>query len=123
MFQQRELREAITYASEGGQALHLHVFLGPRAPNCFKRDIAAGKQIAHLFDHDHRRLVETVKQLGVNVVRVERIGTPRQHVDLCGRPLEKALTLCQSNVGGNQWSVSPAQSTSVTTRLPQQKPQ
>lgn len=90
-FQQREIREAIMHAAEGGQALHLHVFITPGCPRCFKRDVEAGKQIAHLFDHDLKRLVATVKRLGVRVVRVERMGTPRQHVDLCGRPLEKAL--------------------------------
>lgn len=90
-FEDREVREAIAYASAGGQAVHLHQTCGPGAPACFRRDVAAGKDIAHLFDQDADRLVTTVRRLGVRVVVVEREGTDRQHVDLCGRPLERLL--------------------------------
>lgn len=91
VFQQKEIREAIQHAGTGAQALHLHRFLTPRAPSCFKRDVEAGLPIAHLFDQDHRRLVATAKRLGVKVIRIERMGTPRQHIDLCGQPLRRAL--------------------------------
>jgi hypothetical protein len=91
VFQVRELKDAIAYAAAGGQALHLHRILGPRPPACFRRDVEQGKDIAHLFDQDKERLVATVRRLGVRVIKVEREGTSRQHIDLCGVPLQKAI--------------------------------
>ena len=32
----------------------------------------------------------TVRRLGVRVVAVDRAGQPEQHVDLVGRPLQRA---------------------------------
>ena len=90
-FEARQVAEAVAHAAGGGQAVHLHRVCGPGAPACFRRDVAAGKDIAHLFDQDAARLVATVKRLGVRVVVVERRGTDRQHVDLCGRPLERLI--------------------------------
>lgn len=92
----REIREAIAYAMEGGQALHTHTIIANRdkAPGCFIRDVDAGLEIAHLFDQNASRLCATARRLGVRRVVVEREGTPRQHVDLCGRPLERALEEC-----------------------------
>lgn len=96
-FATRELREAIAYAAAGGQALHLHRYIIDRskAPSCFKAAITRGQDIAHLFDQDEARLVDTVKRLGVRVISVERRGQPGQHVDLCGWPLERAKSLCE----------------------------
>ena len=91
-FDEMEIREAWAYAEGGGQALHLfsHPGVYPGAPQCFKRvDIAA-----HLFDQDEQRLKETVRKLGVRVIVVSRRGTFKQHVDLCGKPLEKARKMC-----------------------------
>jgi hypothetical protein len=95
-FSKRQLREALAYSNEGGQALHLHnVIANPkRAPACFKRDIRKGFQIAHLFDCDRKRLIATVKMFGVTKIKVEREGEPSQHIDLCGTPLSKALMYC-----------------------------
>jgi hypothetical protein len=90
-FEQRELKAAFLHAEQGGQALHLcrsAQFVGPSAPACFKRS----KQFAHLIDHDVDRLMATARRLGVRVVKVERGGRPGQHVDLCGKPLERAIT-------------------------------
>jgi hypothetical protein len=91
-FQQREIREAVLFAVSGEQALHLmdggFAYLRSDTPNCFKgRD-----QLAHLFDQDRERLISTVKRLGVRVIRVEREGTPKQHIDLCGAPLRRAIS-------------------------------
>lgn len=92
-FEQRQLREAIAHAAAGGQALHvcntrqLGVDLMPGAPQCFKWS----KQFAHLFDQNRDRLRATARKLGVRVIFVDRAGTPQQHIDLCGRPLERAL--------------------------------
>lgn len=88
-----DLRAALAYAAAGGQALHLHRIIGSRtrAPRCFLVEVDAGRPIAHLFDADPVRLAKTVRRLGVRVVRVERPGDPRQHVDLCGKPLARAV--------------------------------
>jgi hypothetical protein len=96
-FIQREIREAIAYAKAGGQALHTHRIIVDRskAPSCFKRDVDAGRDIAHLFDQDVKRLTATVRRLGVKIVVVENEGRRGQHVDLCGQPLERALKLCE----------------------------
>ena len=91
-FEEMKIREARVYAESGGQALHLfsHPGIYPGAPQCFKRvDIAA-----HLFDQDVERLKETVRKLGVRVIVVSCSGTMNQHVDLCGKPLEKARKMC-----------------------------
>jgi len=90
-FEVRELKEAIAHAANGHQAVHLHTICPPTAPLCFKKTISQGKPIAHLFDNDVDRLIRTVKVLGVNVIKVEREGTDKQHIDLCGKPLDKLL--------------------------------
>jgi hypothetical protein len=93
-FERREIREAIQYAQEGGQALHVwepgayrHT---PGLPEVFRRS----RLWAHLFDQDLCRLLRTAKALGVRVIKVEYEGTPRQHIDLCGRPLVRAIEEC-----------------------------
>lgn len=92
IFQQSDLLAAYLHASEGGQALHLmsgrFAYLRRDTPSCFK----GRRQIAHLFDRDAERLAKTARRLGVRVIKIEREGDPmRQHVDLCGQPLERAL--------------------------------
>jgi hypothetical protein len=89
-FEQRELKAAFLFAEHGGQALHLcrtAQFVTKDSPNCFKK----GRQFAHLIDHDVDRLMATARRLGVRVVKVERGGKVGQHVDLCGKPLERAI--------------------------------
>jgi hypothetical protein len=97
LFQWREIEAAVDYAAQGGQALHIHNFIIDRdkAPACFKRDVDAGKQIAHLFDQDKNRLIATARRLGVRVILVEREGTDGMHIDLCGKPLERAVKECE----------------------------
>jgi hypothetical protein len=92
----REIREAIAHAADGGQALHVHNIIvdRSRAPACFVRAVDRGEQIAHLFDQDAERLLDTASGLGVRVVVVEHVGTEAQHVDLCGGPLRKAMARC-----------------------------
>lgn len=98
IFQQQEIRAAYAHAAAGGQALHVFsgafAYMQARTPNCFK----GRRQIAHLFDQDHERLLATVKRLGVRVVKVEHPGTHRQHVDLCGRPLDRAIALANEEI-------------------------
>lgn len=95
-FTEREVREALAYAETGGQALHTHQIIvnWEKAPACFRREVQAGRDIAHLFDQDALRLQRTVAELGVKVIVIERYGQPGQHIDLCGGPLKKALTQC-----------------------------
>jgi hypothetical protein len=82
-----DLREALKHVAESGQALH---YSCPKAPACFK-----GKRLwGHLLDGDRKRLVATARALGVRVIRVHRPGEPRQHVDLCGKPLGRAMRMC-----------------------------
>lgn len=97
LFQQREIREALDHAASGGQALHCHRIIMDRAkaPGCFKRAVARGEDIAHLFDLDKVRLVATARRLGVKVILVEREDSSCQHIDLCGAPLKKAKGLCE----------------------------
>jgi hypothetical protein len=59
-------------------------------PNCFKDRT----QIGHLFDQSKERLISTARKLGVRVIRVERDGQRGQHIDLCGKPLARAVELC-----------------------------
>lgn len=90
LFRQNQLREAYAHAQEGGQALHVFsgAFAGPNAPRVFRNQ----QTIAHLFDQDEPRLITTAKRLGVHVILVEHRGHPqRQHIDLCGKPLLRAL--------------------------------
>ena len=89
----KAVREAMDYAEEGGQALHVWPQPKngwPNAPKVFRDS----KLWAHLIDRDRDRLVKTAKELGVNVIRVEREGERGQHIDLCAGPLKKALRRC-----------------------------
>lgn len=90
-FERREIREALRCAGQGGQALH--VFLAPKmpAPSCFRRSLRCG----HLFDLDAERLVRSARRLGVRNVVVHHRDTTKQHVDLCGKPLERAIRSCE----------------------------
>ena len=95
VFRAIEIDEALAHAKAGGQALHLHRIIPDRdkAPRCFVQAVDRGEDIAHLFDLDRVRLVKTAKRLGVKVIHVDRDGTDRQHIDLCGGPLRKAKAL------------------------------
>lgn len=88
-----EVEEAIAHSAAGGQALHLHRIIPDRkrAPRCFVQAVDRGEPIAHLFDLDKVRLLATAKRLGVRVLYIDRPGTERQHIDLCGKPLERAM--------------------------------
>lgn len=100
LFGAMEIQEAYDWSRAGGQALHVWYpcrgvaslfWDASRAPGCFVREAKAGRAWAHLFDQDHERLIETARRLGVNVILVSNEGTHKQHVDLCGRPLERAV--------------------------------
>ncbi len=90
-FTSRQTRTALKHAAAGGQALH--VWDGSRSgcrlktPACFKRSYLW----AHLLDQNEGRLVATARRLGVHVIVVSKRGRPDQHIDLCGKPLAKAM--------------------------------
>ena len=74
----------------GGQALHVMAgrwLSGLAGPPCFR----TGNQFAHLFDWDRQRLRETARRLGVERVVIHERPHEVPHVDLCGRPLARAL--------------------------------
>lgn len=91
-FEQNELRGAIAFAKQGGQAFHVHC-LNMNGHRLFRRY----SEIAHLFDANVTRLIQTARRLGVRVVKVEHPDTDRQHIDLCGKPFDKAEALCKSD--------------------------
>lgn len=93
LFECFQVQEAIAHALAGGQALHVHSFVTDDAPACFRNAVARGEDIAHLFDQDKERLWATAYNLGVRVIVIEHQNTARQHVDLCQRPLQRALAL------------------------------
>jgi hypothetical protein len=98
-FEKRSVRSAVAYAADGGQALHVfEAIKGMPAPGCFRRS----KLWAHLFDQNAERLRATARRLGVRVVVVHHPETVKQHVDLCGKPLECALAMCEE---GNLFEV------------------
>ena len=85
--------KAIDYAREGGQALHVFpAYKEPRAPAVFKQY----REWGHLIDQNKERLIKTARWLGVRVIKVDREGNRGQHIDLCGKPLERAKALCEA---------------------------
>jgi hypothetical protein len=85
---------AMAHAAAGGSALH--VWTPPtadwcRGPAVFWIEAKEGRPWAHLFDRDAIRLADTARRLGVRDVLIERQGEPGQHVDLCGKPLARAI--------------------------------
>jgi hypothetical protein len=88
-FTTKQLLAAYAHAQSGGQALHLHPLTAGHP--YFRRYPEAG----HLFDQNLERLILTAKRLGVRIVKVEHLGTHKQHVDLCGQPLARAKALAE----------------------------
>ena len=66
-------------------------------PKCFRQARDAGKSWGHLIDNDRERLETTARRLGVRVIKVSRPGRNGQHIDLCGRPLERAMEECKGD--------------------------
>lgn len=109
-FEQNELLAAYDHAAAGGQALHLmsgrFAYIRSDTPSCFK----GRAHLAHLFDQDRERLIATARRLGVRVIKVERPGARGQHIDLCGKPLERALALA-NQTGAEQLDLLPGRPT------------
>ena len=87
-FEARKIRDAYKFSQAGGQALLIPGFAcnWPGAPKCFRN-----KKYGYLLDQNYLRLKETASRLGVRVIKVDKQGDPQQHVNLCGRPLERAM--------------------------------
>lgn len=90
LFEMREVKEAVEYAMDGGQALHVHTLTNGHP--MFKRYSVIG----HLFDQDKKRLRHLANRLGVHVVKIEHEGMKKQHVDLCGKPFENACAMAEA---------------------------
>lgn len=83
-----QLRAAQEKAAQGGQGLFVRDAIpGWPAPACFRR----AKRWGYLFDQDTERLLKTARAYGVRVLFIHRKGTPTQHIDLCSKPLERAI--------------------------------
>lgn len=94
LFQRNQIDEALEYASRGKQSLHIYPSLKRmNAPKMFMRYSTWG----HLLDQQPGRLRKTAKRLGVKIVKIHKPGTKSQHVDLCGRPLDRAIKLCEDS--------------------------
>lgn len=86
VFKVREIREARQYALDGGIAVHLHWMVFPKSPACFKRDVNAGKPIAHVFCQSVAMLKRIARENGIREVYIDREGTPSQHVREAAQP-------------------------------------
>lgn len=95
VFTEKEIFEAYTFSKNGDQALHLfgNPRMYPGAPVVFKKFDQAG----HLFDMNLKRLMVTAKRFGVKCIFVHKKGTPKQHIDLCGKPLLDAIAWTEAN--------------------------
>jgi hypothetical protein len=82
-----DIKTAMADAAEGKQALFTHAWGLNIGARCFR----GAPEIGKLFDQDARRLIETARSLGVNKVKIDHLGRPGQHVDLCGAPLRRAI--------------------------------
>ena len=94
-FNSKQFREMASYVAQGGQALHVWFPKSSHydAPACFNKTKENGW--GHLLDGNKKRLERTAKKLGVKGVVVSQEGKRGQHVDLCGRPLRKAIQKCK----------------------------
>lgn len=82
-FSFREIREAGSHAAAGGVAVHHTGFP-------FRR----WRFTAHLFAADTEALLAAIRKTGANPKWIQYPGTPREHFDLMGGPLERAMALC-----------------------------
>jgi len=83
----RDLKKAIADSVAGGQALFTHLWTTVTGPDAYKGTKLVGK----LFDQDRERLITAAQDFGETVIVVHRLGTPKQHIDLVGGPLERAI--------------------------------
>lgn len=101
-------RQAIEHAESGGMALHVwkpsrshgvSIFPGHEIPTVFKIHDKWG----HLLCRDTDRLIATAKRLGIRMVVISKRGKRGQHVDLCGKPLEKAIVEAKKSEQTSLW--------------------
>lgn len=90
LFSQNELRGAAEHSEAGGIALHVW-----EPPEAFRRlshpTFRRASLWGHLFCKDSVELVRLAKRFGVRKVYIHRQRVRAQHVDLCGKPLERAI--------------------------------
>lgn len=79
LFAEGDIFESYKFAESGGAALHIFGEAG------------------HLFDRDIKRLKELAAIFGVGNVKVGHKYSSKQHIDLCGKPLKKAIEVCRES--------------------------
>jgi hypothetical protein len=91
LFFYNQLDEALAYSLSGETAVHLHRIVFANSPYCFRRCVQQGYPIAHIFSQDAELLRELAVRSGIRVVYIDKEGTARQHLDMCGQPLRHLL--------------------------------
>jgi len=93
LFRMFQLDEAIAWAKEGQEALHVYRpgQLRPSRLDAFNNSATWG----HLFCQDREALIIAARHFGVQRIVIHHQGTDRQHVDLCGKPLELAIRMAK----------------------------
>jgi hypothetical protein len=97
-FEPGEMAKAYAHADEGGQALVIIPRRAVEGPRCFRKY----SEYAYLMDRDAARLKRTARKLGVRVIKIDRPGETGQHVDLCGKPLERARLVASGGDAENR---------------------
>lgn len=102
LFTRNELKEALEFSLRGGQALQVYdsnkIPFGLRAGKSVPGVFLRYREWAHLFDRNKRRLKKTAKSIGIKRIVIDRKGTRKQHVDICGAPLRNAKLLCETEI-------------------------
>lgn len=93
IFGPTQARKAVAYAAAGNVAVHLHYPRGKNMPACFRRELDAGRPVAHVFAADAAELRRIGNHVGARKADIERPGTPLQHIDLCGAPLRRLMSM------------------------------
>lgn len=91
-FALRALDDAIAHAQQGGVAVH-------DTGVAFRQF----KRTAHLFAANDTTLARVAWSLGIASKWLQRDGTPRAHFDLFGKPLARALALCENRDDVQRW--------------------
>ena len=94
IFRQRQLKDAMEFVANNPDkfAIHLHRIVFDNSPGCFHKAVQSGYPIAHVFCRSLPKLIALAEDAGVKKLFVHFPRKERQHIDLCGKPLEYVLT-------------------------------
>lgn len=85
------MERGVGMRSRGETAVHLHFFVGRKAPWAFRASLRSGYPVGHVLDPSPDVLRGIADRVGAKRTRIERRGTVAQHIDLCGGPLRLLL--------------------------------